>query len=165
MKCFIIVATTLDGFIAKEKDQVSTSWSSSEDRKHFIEKTRKAGVVIMGSTTYETFGRPLKDRLNIIYSKSGKVFEGTETTSLEPKELLNSLKERGYSEVAICGGSSIYTMFLRSGLVDTLYITLEPVIFGKGIPLFSEPLDISLELISERKTETGTIFLEYKIKK
>ncbi len=165
MKVFLIAAITADGFIAKDKNQVSTAWNSAEDKKHFVELTKRAGVVVMGSTTFETFGRPLKDRLNIIYSKSGKTFEGTETTDLSPKELIASLEERGMSEVAICGGSAIYTLFMEAGVVDTLYLTIEPVIFGNGIKLFNKPLDTKLELVAERKTDTGTIFLEYKVLK
>ena len=72
IKCFIVAALTADGFLAKDKNQVSTSWNSSDDKKHFIELTKRAGVVVMGSTTFETFNKPLKDRLNIVYSHSKK---------------------------------------------------------------------------------------------
>ncbi len=163
IKCFIIAAQTLDGFIARDKNQVSTAWSSPEDKKVFSDITKRAGVVVMGSTTYETINRPLKDRLNIVYSKS-KIFEGVEMTNDEPKVLLEKLEQKGFKEVAICGGSSIYTKFLKAGVVDTIYLTIEPVFFGTGISLFNENLDVKVELISEEKTPSGTIFLEYKVK-
>ena len=108
MKIFIIAAQTLDGFIAKDKNQVSTAWNSAEDKKRFVEITKRAGVVVFGSTTFETFGKPLKDRVNIVYSKSKK-FEGVEMTDDEPRVLISKLEARGFNEVAICGGSSIYT--------------------------------------------------------
>ncbi len=164
IKTFIIAAITADGFIAQSKEQVSTSWSSPEDKKRFMEITKRAGVVVMGATTYETFNRPLKDRLNIIYSRSKK-FEGTESTDDEPKDLIEKLETRGFKEVAICGGSSIYTKFIKSGTVDTIYLTIEPVIFGEGIKLFNENIPTKLELVSESTTPTGTIFLEYKVLK
>lgn len=162
MKVFIIAAQTADGFIAKSTDQVSTNWTSIDDKKFFAEKTKQAGVVVMGSSTYKTFNKPLKDRINIVYSR-GESFDGTEPTSLSPKELLDSLEKRGFSEVAICGGSSIYTMFAKAGVIDSIYLTIEPVVFGNGISLFNENLDLKLSLVSERKTENGTIFLEYKV--
>ena len=138
IKCFIVAALTTDGFLAKDKNQVSTSWNSSEDKKHFVDLTKKAGVVVLGSTTFETFGsKPLKDRVNIVYSQSKKYY-GVEMTSDEPEILLKKLEERGFSEVAICGGSSIYTKFLKAGVVDTIYLTVEPILFGKGITLFNE---------------------------
>ncbi|MFA6463861.1 MAG: dihydrofolate reductase family protein [Candidatus Paceibacterota bacterium] len=164
IKCFIIAALTTDGFLAKDKDQISTSWNSTDDRKHFVELTKRAGVVVFGSTTFETFGRPLKDRLNIVYSRSKK-YEGVEMTNDEPESLLKKLEDRGFKEVAICGGSTIYTKFLKAGVVDTIYLTVEPVIFGKGITLFNEDVECKLELVSESHTPQGTIFLEYKILK
>ncbi len=163
MKCFIIAAQTLDGFIARDKDQISTAWSSAEDKKIFTDITKRARVVVMGATTYETINRPLKDRLNIVYSNS-KIFEGVEMTNDEPKVLLEKLEKRGFKEVAICGGSSIYTKFLKAGVVDTIYLTIEPVFFGTGISLFNENLDVKAELVSEEKTSNGTLILEYKIK-
>jgi dihydrofolate reductase len=162
MKVFIIAAQTLDGFIAKSLDQVSTNWTSTDDKKFFTERTKKAGVVVMGSSTYRTFNKPLKDRLNIVYSRN-ESFEGTEKTSLEPKELVKDLEARGFSEVAICGGSSIYTLFLKAGVVDTIYLTIEPILFGNGISLLNENIDLNLALISEEKTSSGTLFLEYKV--
>ena len=105
----------------------------------------------------------MKDRLNIVYTRSGETYEGAESTSIEPKELIDSLESRGFSEVSICGGSSIYTLFLKAGLVDTIYLTIEPILFGKGISIFNEQLELKLELQGETKTEAGTIFLEYKV--
>lgn len=163
MKIFIIAAQTLDGFIARKKNQVSTDWSSAEDKKRFVSLTKKAGVVVFGSTTFETFGKPLKDRINIVYSRTKK-FDGVEMTDDEPEVLISKLEERGFSEVAICGGAGIYTKFLKAGVVDTIYLTIEPIFFGTGISLFNEDLDIPLELISEEKTPDGTLFLEYKVK-
>ena len=162
IKVSIIVAETADGFIAKEANHPAL-WTSKEDKKHFVEITKRAGVVIMGSTTWKTLPKPMKDRLNIVYTRSGETYEGAESTSLEPKELIDSLESRGFKEVAICGGSSIYTLFLKAGLVDTIYLTIEPILFGKGISIFNEQLELKLELQGETKTEAGTIFLEYKV--
>nr|AIA13725.1 Dihydrofolate reductase [uncultured bacterium] len=164
LHCFINGVETLDGFIAEDKTQISTSWNSKEDKKRFVEITKRAGVVVMGSSTYETFMRPLKDRLNIIYSRSKK-FEGVEMTNDLPEILLQKLEARGFKEVAICGGASIYTKFLKAGVVDTLYLTIEPVIFGQGVKFFNENLNLKLSLVSEEKTPSGALFLEYKVLK
>lgn len=162
IKAFIIVAQTLDGFIARDKNQLSMDWNSLEDKKRFVALTKRAGVVVMGSTTYETFNKPLKDRLNIIYSRS-KTFEGTETTTDDPITLLKNLEERGYTEIAICGGSEIYTMFMDAGVIDTLYLTVEPIYFGEGIKLFNKSINKRLTLVNLEKLESGTLFLEYNI--
>lgn len=170
IKPFIIVAHTADGFIAPGSQSgqsvPSTTWTSGADKKIFVELTKKAGVMIMGLKTYETIGKPLKDRVNIVYAPEGTpAIAGIELTSKPPLELLADLERRGFSEVAICGGSTIYTMFLKSGAVDTIYITIEPKLFGKGMTIFNEEVNIDLNLISVKNLSDNVLMLEYKIKK
>ena len=151
MTTFLIASITADGLIARHPHHLA-DWTSREDKQFFVEMTKKAGVVIMGSNTYETVGRPLKDRLNIVYSRE-KNYEGVEITQKDPAELLKELEERGYKEVAICGGSTIYTMFMTAGLVDKLYLTVEPVVFGAGMNLFNKEFDRKLQLESVKRSE------------
>lgn len=161
IKTFIIAALSADGFIAKDENHPAY-WTSKEDKARFVEITKRAGAVVMGSTTYATLKRPLADRLNIVYSRN-KTFDGAETTQAEPKELLKQLESRGYGEVAICGGSQVYTMFLQAHCVDKIYLTIEPRLFGTGINLFSEMVNFELILISSETTATGSILLEYDV--
>ncbi len=168
IKIFIIAALSADGFIARDPLAPSTIWTSKEDKKRFIELTKRAGVIITGQNTWKTFfGKPLKDRLNIIYSpeRLPDMPKNVETTTKEPIELIKELEARGFKEVAICGGSQIYTMFMKSGLVNSLYLTIEPTLFGNGVRLFKETLDFKLELVNLEKTEGGTILVEYKVVK
>lgn len=162
VKAFIIAAVTADGLIAKDPSHAAF-WTSKEDKARFVELTKRAGVVVMGSTTFKTLPRPLKERTNIVYSRS-KTFEEAETTQDDPVTLLQKLEARGFKEVAICGGSSIYTMFIKAGVVHTIYLTVEPLVFGKGIGLFNEDMNYHLELVSHEKTSTGTLLLEYQVR-
>ncbi|MFA6295209.1 MAG: dihydrofolate reductase family protein [Candidatus Paceibacterota bacterium] len=166
MKTFIIAALTADGYIGKHSTHAAM-WTSKEDKKRFIEITKRAGVIIMGQNTWKTLGKPLKDRLNIVYSPTPLegITEGVEVTIKSPTDLLKDLENRGFKEVAICGGSQIYTMFMKSGLVDTLYLTIEPIVFGDGMRLFKEDMDFKLKLISCVQTENGSLLLEYKVEK
>lgn len=162
MTCFIIAAVTADGYIAENDAHSPFGWTSKEDKKRFIELTGKAGVVVMGSKTFKTLSRPLKDRLNIVYSRSQK-FEGAETTQLAPHELLGELRDRGFKEIAVCGGSAIYTMFMKAGVVGKLYLTVEPLVFGSGLRLFNEGMRYSLKLKSSVRAENGALMLEYDV--
>lgn len=171
MNVFIIAALTADGFIAQNADHSPMNWTSKDDKRRFVELTKKAGVVVMGSKTFSTFPKPLKERLNIVYTRDPMKAEETyekadnlQFTNVEPAELVKDLESKGYSSVAICGGSEIYTKFMKSGLVNKIYLTIEPVIFGAGVSLFKEPMETNIELLSTEKTETGTIFNEYNVK-
>jgi dihydrofolate reductase len=161
MTAFIIAALTADGFIAKSSQHL-TDWTSKEDKHFFVEKTKQAGVVVFGQNTFETIGKPLKDRLTIVYSKD-KQYEGVEVTQKPPRELLEDLEKRGYKEVAICGGATIYTIFMEAGVVDKLYLSVEPVLFGQGLTLFNKELDKKLELVSVQKLGDHTVLLEYNV--
>ena len=173
MKAFIIAALSADGYIARDPSSPSTLWTSAEDKKRLVELTKRAGVVIMGQNTWKTLGgKALKGRLNIIYSPTplpdmpaDTDITHTETTTLPPAELIASLEKRGFTEAAICGGSMIYTMFMDSGIVDSLYLTVEPVIFSNGIRLFAGKQERKLSMIDCVKTEGGTLLLEYKVEK
>jgi dihydrofolate reductase len=160
IKTFIIAAMSADGYIAKEVNHPAF-WTSKEDKKRFVELTKRAGVVVMGLNTYRTLPRPLKERVNIVYSPDP--IEGVETTTKEPKDLLIELEGRGFKEVAICGGSMIYSMFMKAAVVDYLYLTVEPILFGDGMRLFQIDFHYHLNLISTSQAENGALLLEYKV--
>lgn len=165
MNVFLIAAITADGFIAENKDQPAI-WSSKDDKKRFVELTKNAGVIVMGSRTFKTLPKPLKDRLNIVYTRTPENYtkeEGVEFTNSNPKDLISDLEKRGYTSVAICGGSEIYTLFMKSGTISKLYLTVEPLLFGSGILLFSEPFRKNLSLKESKTLENGTVFLEYDV--
>lgn len=165
MKIFLIAALTADGLIAKHASHPA-NWTSKEDKAFFRKKSKKGGVVVMGSRTYKTIGRPLPGRLNIIYTKSPKAKTDKNLlrfTKLPPKTLIKNLKKQGYKNIAICGGTSIYTMFLKSGLVNKLYLTIEPILFGKGVTLFNQSVEKKLKLVKIHKLSKQSVVLEYDI--
>jgi dihydrofolate reductase len=67
------------------------------------------------------------------------------------------------TEVAICGGSSIYSQFMEAGLISTMYLTMEPVVFGEGIKLFSQTVSRSITLKSVTHLSEQTLLLEYTV--
>jgi len=168
MKTYLLAAISADGFIARNAEEFSLDWTSQEDTKFFRSRTRGM-VVVMGATSYkilyQRMGRGMPNRLNVVYTKTPEEFEGHDimTAEKEPADLLKELERQGHSEVAIIGGSTIYTLFLKAGVVDTLYLTVEPILFGKGVPLFNEPLDAKLQLKSTKQLNDNTILLEYSV--
>jgi dihydrofolate reductase len=158
---FIIAAISADGFIARDSHHPAF-WTSKEDKKRFVELTKRAGVVVMGSTTFKTLPRPLAERVNIVYTRT-KQIEGVETTQEDPRVLIDRLEAKGFTEVAICGGSEIYNLFLKEKLVRKIYLTIEPIVFGKGMTMFKDEMNYRLELMNLTKTEGGSVMLEYNV--
>jgi dihydrofolate reductase len=55
-------------------------------------------------------------------------------------------------------------MFMKANIVDTIYLTIEPIFFGKGISIFNDSLHYNLILQNSQVSElTGTILTEYKV--
>ncbi len=79
-------------------------WRISEDFKWFKEKTL-GGAIVMGRKTYESIGRPLPKRLNIVVSRTAPDIPGcTVIRSLDELDTLE-LEDR---ELFIIGGGEIY---------------------------------------------------------
>lgn len=163
MRVFLIAAISLDGFIGPDNTSASLEWTSKEDTKLFVRLTKEAGVVVMGGNTYRTIGKPLKGRRTIVYSRHDIRQEGIEVTCESPQELIARLERDGHTRLAVCGGRAIYDMFLQAGVVDELYLTIEPIIFGTGLPLTSAKLN--LELLSSEHLNPNTLLLRYKVRR
>ena len=169
---FMIAATSKDGFIAKDASQNSFEWTSKEDKKRFVELSKSIGTLILGLNTFNTFPRddhgnpkPLKDRHHIIYAdRDIAPHPDVEVTAEKPEILLKKLNDQGIKKVAIAGGASIYRMFLDANLVNKIYLTVEPIEFGTGIPFYRGNLEDKYKLVKEETVGNGTIFKEYERK-
>ena len=77
------------------------------------------------------------------------------------------LEGRGYSEAVMAGGAGANALFLKAGLVDEIWLTIEPLVFGTGIDLFrGTEFDLRASLISvEQLNERGTVHLKYMVNK
>lgn len=169
MKVFIIAAISVDGLMGAHDTQSSLEWRSKEDGLSFNELTRAAGVLVMGSATYKTFRvkRAPPGRRLIIYTHDPSSIsgEGIETTAEDPKTLVDRLAAEGYPALAVCGGAMINSLLLDAGLVDELYLTIEPVVFGGGVPLLKNPSVAKLRLLESTPLNAHSLLLHYAVEK
>ena len=172
MKVILYLAITANGYIAKEDDD--TSWVSDVEWESFRSMVKRAGNMIIGRRTYEIM------RQNDDFSQIGdvKVIVMTRNESLKSdnpniictgkslKEVLDQLKEQGFSEALVAGGGKCNASFMKEGLVDEIYLDVEPILFGKGIKLFAdEDFEANLELIEVKNLSANEVQLHYKVKK
>ena len=164
-----MMALTADGKIAKHSDHLA-DWTSPEDKKEFIQATKEAGVIVMGKKTFDTIGKPLPGRLNLIMAlnpdkhKELEIPGTLEFTNLPPKQIIEKMEKLGYKKIILGGGTTINSLFLKENLVDELKLTIEPKIFGAGMNLFDKvDVDLNLELIEMKKLNENTINIHYKV--
>ena len=167
MKVILVAAVTVNGMIAEKVEQSSLDWTSKEDLQFFIEKSKEAGVVIMGAKTFQTLKKPLKDRLMVVLSyepEKESEIEGVVYMNKKPSEVIEWLEIKGYPQVVLAGGGSIYTQYLQAGLVNEMFLTVEPYLFGEGIPLAQGFERIKMTLVDVKKLGESSVNLHYKLK-
>ncbi|MEE3003438.1 MAG: dihydrofolate reductase, partial [Pseudomonadota bacterium] len=115
MKISIIAAMAKNKVIGKNN---KLPWHLSEDLKNFkILTTGKP--IVMGRKTYESIGKPLPQRRNIVLTRNTKLkIDGCEVMSSKD-QLLKELQEE--KEIMVIGGSEIYQMFLPEA--TTIHLT------------------------------------------
>lgn len=136
-------------------------WHISEDMKYF-RKVTLGCPVIMGRKTFESIGKPLPKRLNIVVSRSGFSCPGTiSSATVEGAfRIAGRNLPEGCDECFVIGGGEIYRQAMDSA--DRLYITHVHVSPADADTFFPEisPEEWKEESRSEMMTdpETGLLF-------
>jgi len=116
----LIAAVAENGVIGRDGDM---PWRLSSDLKRF-KKVTMGKPVIMGRKTYQSIGRPLPGRLNIVISKSLQTLDGCSVApDLETalKIAAGSLNQSGENAICVIGGGQIYRQAI--GHADRMDIT------------------------------------------
>jgi dihydrofolate reductase len=115
MKISIVVAISENNAIGKNNQLL---WYLPADLKHFKNITT-GHTVIMGRKTYESLGKPLPNRRNIIITRQDITIEGCEVA----KSIADALAlGAGEKEIFILGGAEIYQQSIH--LTDRIYLTI-----------------------------------------
>lgn len=166
MDVILLMAMTLDGKIARSHSEL-INWTGKQDKQYFVKVTRKAGVVVMGSKTFDTIGHPLPGRKNIVLTRNQtrkSDHKDLVYTDQNPQQILADLKVQGFDQVVIIGGSVVNALFAKENLITRIHVTLVPVVFGQGLSLFNTDLNLSLEYETSREIGKGHLLLIYKVK-
>ena len=153
----IIVAVAANNAIGRGNRLL---WHLPQDLKYFKEVTT-GHPVVMGRKTYESIGRPLPGRRNIVLTRSGKLenvpIKNPATTTLEAisgiEEFLKLAQEAPQEEFFILGGGELYRTMLP--YADKLYITHIEATVEDADTFFPqiEPEIWSLERCSQRYSD------------
>jgi len=175
MRIVLIAAQSLDGFITKHA-QPGTAFTSAEDKAYFRAALATFDVCIFGGETYRVSrdfirtqwpGRPIRMVMTRAPGRyAAEAIPGTlEFTDTAPAALVDQLRVRGCQRCGLLGGSHIHSLFLEAGLVDEIWLTVEPVLFGGGTPLLAQPADVRLELQTSEQLGAHTVLLKYRVRR
>jgi dihydrofolate reductase len=165
MHVSLMVAITVDGKIARASDHYP-DWTGKADKQLYVAITKKAGVMIMGSRTFDIIGRVLPGRKTIVMTRNPNRQSDRDDlvfTQAPPGQILSDLSLQGYDEAVVVGGAQINQLFAEKGLIDELIVTISPCAFGNGLSIFSDTLDLKLALKKFWQLDENTLCVRYRV--
>ena len=145
----IFIATSLDGYIADQEGALhflDTFPEINTIDTGYTAFTEGIDALIMGRNTFETvaafdldwpYEKPVFVLSNTLKKIPKKYADKAYLMKGELKEVLHQIHQQDYKRLYIDGGKTIQS-FLKLDLIDSMIITIIPVLLGGGVPLFGE---------------------------
>lgn len=176
---FLFMMVTIDGYFEGANHDIS--WHNVDDEFNTFANAQldETDTLIFGRTTYELMANfwPAKEglegapetatRMNslakIVFSHEKFTPEWKSTTAYTDIQKLFDLKKQPGKSIAVLGSSNLATSLLEAGIIDEVRIMINPVVLGKGSPLFGglNPYG-KFALTDSRMFNNGNVLLKYK---
>lgn len=185
MRNIVLLAhISLDGYVANEKGQLD-GFDSGDENLAFVNRlTESADAALFGRVSYQLLDahwpkakdRPGASVHEINYSHwyngcqklvvstqlAGTVRANTTIIHQHIKDELIAVKNQPGKDILIFGSPQLSQWMMTKDLIDSFWIFINPVIFGKGIPLFTEELPFKkLKLNNEERFPNGELALNF----
>lgn len=187
-KIFLFMMVSLDGYFEGPGHDLSWHHVDAEFNDFAIAQLKEADAILYGRRTYQLMesywptdsareddpevAQLMNNISKVVVSKSLK--EVKETKNWKHVRLINNnfkdeimrLKKEKGADIILMASSNLCVSLLEWGLLDEVRIMINPVVIGKGTPLF-EGLKgkVSLELTKSRVFKNGNVLLTYHVKK
>jgi dihydrofolate reductase len=173
---------SLDGYTADEDGNFD--WAAPDEEVHsFVnDLERPVGTYLYGRRMYETMvfwetvraavGQPpvMEDFAaiwqaadKIVYSRTLETVSSARTRierDFDP-EAIRRMKAGAERDIGI-GGPELAAQAIRAGLVDEYQLFLTPVVVGGGKQSLPDKVRLNLELLDERRFDSGVVYLNYR---
>ena len=160
------MAMSVNGMIAKSDDD--TSWISKEEWDSYSAAVRSVRCLIVGRRTYDIltkqpeFSEFKNVKVVVVSGDEVALVASNHSLAHSPQEALNLLKD--FANVVVAGGGILNASFLAENLVDELYVDIEPLILGTGIPIFkNQEFTRNLQFLGSKQITENEIQLHYRV--
>jgi dihydrofolate reductase len=172
---------SLDGYFAGPDGEIDWFQFDEESLEWSREILREVDTVLFGRVTYEVLAsywptaaamaeepfiaRRLTEVRKFVFSKTLPTASWINSTVVSdpPVEFVSKLKEEPGAAIVVLGSSTVVSALVRAGLVDDYKIRVQPMILGKGRPLFlGQDQRRALTLVSSTPFKSGVVALHYK---
>ncbi len=179
------VQITIDGFISGvngEMDWMLFEWS--QDLLEYVkELTEPVDTILLGRKLAEGFiphwenviknpndpeylgGVKLTKTPKIVFSKTYEksIWNNTKVATGEITEEVLKIKQQNGNDIIVYGGGSFVSSLITKELIDEIHLFINPVIIGKGMPIFQEiSKKQNFKAIQAKHFECGIVVLTYK---
>ena len=159
---------SLDGYIAGPKGEAD--WITMDPEIDFTTIFNQFDTILVGRRTFDTMvaaGRAsMPGMKTIVFSRTLRQQDHPEVAIVthSQRETLAALKAGPGKDIWLFGGGSLFASLAEDGLVDTVEVSIIPILLGAGVPLLpNAPSRIKLSLTAHRVYKTGIVSLEYAI--
>lgn len=175
-KLVYYVAVSVDQFIAREDESIEGFLTEGHHIPDYLNSLRDYDTVLMGRKTYEwgfQFGIQPGEAVPTYAHMTQYVFSsGMEPSQSEQLRVVREdaaafveqLKAEDGGSIYLCGGGRLAESLLQAGLIDELILKMNPVLFGRGIPVFGDSThSTALSLLDTKVYNNGVIYLHYAV--
>lgn len=167
MKTILYMATSIDGFVAKKDD--NTNFVSEIEWNSFRAMMKKVGNIIIGRRTFELMEKggelPDLDEVTVVVITNNEfsVSDSRIQVVNSPRQAVDLLR-KSFKQALVAGGGKINAVFMEQGLIDEVYLDIEPIALGDGIKLFSgKAFNRRLKLLGIKHLSENELQLHYRV--
>ena len=165
------VAASLDGFIAGPAGEFD--WIPDDPTVDFAGLFAKVDTLLLGRRTYEVMraqpGPPPwgPGRRAYVFSRTlSPSDDANVTVAADPAATVSRLRGEPGGEIWLFGGGELFAELLAHGLVDSVEVTVVPVLLGRGVPLLAGGPDrTTLALVHAHVYPSGMVALHYDVRR
>ena len=180
-KLIVFENVTVDGFMAGLNGEIDWAIRDDEVTQNSREGQGITDLFMFGRVTYDmmasfwptlvgksanpVFANALNNTAKIVFSRTLEKADWQHTRvvkELNKEEILHIKQEPGQN-IMIFGSGSLVEQLTNLGLIDEYHLMVNPVLLGKGQPLFKNVRDrVNLKLFNTRTFSSGIVLLQYQ---
>jgi dihydrofolate reductase len=184
-KVISLMHVSLDGFAAGPNGELEWGHIDEEIYAYVADLLRTADTALYGRTTYQMMesywptvpadpsstqaerqhAHWVENVQKIVFSKTLErvTWNNTRLVKENIAEEISRLKHLPGKDMMIFGSPGLTHTFIQLGLIDEYRLTINPVVLGKGVPLFKDIKEqIALELLASKTFRSGVVGLHYR---
>ncbi len=165
------VAVSIDGFIAHSDGSHAGFAFEGEHVSDYLAALAGYTAVLMGRHTYASglaqgVTNPYPGRPQFVFSRTLADSPDPAVTLVrdDATAWVREFRQTGEGLVYLCGGGVLAGQLLQAGLVDEVVLKQNPVVLGRGIPLFGAGTTLrALSLVEAKTYSNGVVRLHYRV--